>query len=266
MEQIKIYHYYSFGYNYRILLDGNSNLTNKQCYDHIKSYNDFIRRLDLGVTTSSIGLVGLIEDMTKLQKLVKAKRTRDNKVEEAFWKQIIEKLKKVDTTLDAELNTKIAYLLNAKRYSNEILLKKIYHLFSTDTYAALPEIAQFDFEEAGKCLAFDRYTACGFHSLRGTEDVLKMFYEKVIGVTAIDSATWGTFETAITEAIARGTLIPPPEEQLIINIRSLRKYYRNKTQHPQNTYSSDEAQDLLSLCIKTVNELVADLRSRGLLS
>lgn len=265
MEQIRIYDYYSFGYNYNILLSGHSNKTNSQCLEDLKTYTNFIRRLDLRVTISSIKLVQLIPEMEKLQKLAKAKKTKDLKVDPAFWKSIVEKLNKVDSTLDAELNTKIAYLLDEKRFTNEILLGKIQQLFSKDTFALLPTIAQFDFEESGQCLAFDRYTACAFHSLRGTEDVVKMYYEKLFSTTATDRDTWGTYETAITTAIGNGTLTPHPDEQLIINIGSLRKYYRNKTQHPQNTYSSDESQDILSLCIKTVNDIILDLKKRSLI-
>lgn len=138
-------------------------------------------------------------------------------------------------------------------------------MFSKETFVLLPTIAQFDFNESGQCLAFDRYTACAFHSLRGTEDVIKLYYEKLFAVSATEKDTWGNFETAITTGIKNGTITPTPDEQLVINISSLRKYYRNKTQHPQNTYSSDEAQDLLSLCIKTVNEIIVDLRNRNLI-
>lgn len=213
------------------------------------------------MTISSINLVQLIPD---IEKLGKAKKTKDQIIDSELWNSIVEKLKKIDTTLDAELNTKIAYLLDEKRFSNEILLGKIHQVFSKNTFVRLPVIAQFDFEECGQCLAFDRYTACAFHALRGTEDVVKMYYEKLFSTSSKEKDTWGTYETAITAGIQGGTITPKPDEQLIINIGSLRKYYRNKTQHPQNTYSSDEAQDLLSLCVKTVNEIIQDLQKRHL--
>lgn len=265
MEQIKIYDYYSFGYNYNNLLSGHTDKTYSQCLEDLKTYTNFIKRLDLRVTISSIKLVQLIPEMEKLQNLANAKKTKNQKVDPVFWKSIVEKLNKVDSTLDAELNIKIAYILEEKRFTNEILLGKIQQLFSRDTFALLPTIAQFDFEESGQCLAFDRYTACAFHSLRGTEDVVKMYYEKLFSLNATDKDTWGSYENAITNGIGNGTLTPLPDEQLIINIGSLRKYYRNKTQHPQSTYTSDESQDILSLCIKTVNDIIFDLKKRNLI-
>jgi len=112
MEQIKIYEYYSFGYNYKILLEENTSRTNYECLEALKKYTTFIRNLDLRVTTSSIKLVHLVPDMVKLQKLAKAKKTKNQIVDNTLWKSIVLKLKKVDSTLDAELNTKIAYLLD----------------------------------------------------------------------------------------------------------------------------------------------------------
>lgn len=262
MEQIKIYEFYSFGYNYNILLNGNSNKTNEEFYKDVIVYVEFINKLDLRVTISSIKLVNLQPEFDKLAKLGKAIKTKKQTVEVGFRKIIVDKLMKVDSTLDAELNIKIGYLLDEKRFTKEILLDNINLLFSINSFFLLPSIAQFDFEESGKCLAFDRYTACAFHALRGTEDVVKMYYEKLFSKTANDRDTWGTYENAITTAITSGTLLPQPDEQLILNITNIRKYYRNKTQHPQNTYSSDEAQDLLSLCTKTVNEIIQDLKQR----
>ncbi len=265
MEQIEIYGYYSFGYNYRILVNEHDEETNFICYDFIKDYIAFVDKLDLRVTKSAIALSDIQTDFEKLRKLAAATKTKGNTIDKALRISIVSKLKKIDSVLDAELSTKIAYILDEKRVSNEILLTKIGNLFSKNTFSRLPSIALFDFEESGKCLAFDRYTACAFHALRGTEDVLKMYFKLALAVTPKESDTWGTFENAIIKAIANNTLTPHPSEELVINISSLRKYYRNKTQHPQMTYSSDETQDLLSHCIKTVNELFADLDKRALL-
>ena len=265
MNYTKIYDYYSFGYNYNNLLKGDINKTNSQCLADLKIYNNFIRHHDLRVTISSIQLSHLVPEMEKLKKLANAKKTKDQIIDPKFWNSIIEKLKKVDTTFDAELNTKIAFTLEEKRYSNETLLDKIYQLFGENTFGVLPSIAKFDFEESGKCLAFDRYTASAFHSLRGTEDVVKMYYERLFSITANDKDTWGTYENKIKKELDDGKLIPSPDEQLIISMASLRKYYRNQTQHPQMIYSSDQSQDILSNCIKVVIDIVVDLKSRNLI-
>ncbi|UGS24496.1 hypothetical protein [Flavobacterium channae] len=265
MDKITIFQYYRFGFNYRILHDNNINLSNEVLFGRFEEYLEFIDDLHLNVTKNAIKQTKLNVEIEKLKKLAKAAKTKSLTVDKTLHDSLNSKVLKIDTVLDAELGTKIGYILDEKRHSNEILTENIDKLFNKCYYEALPTIAQYDFKESGLCLAFDRYTACAFHSLRGTEDVLKWYYSLTLSITPTENDTWGTFETALKNAITANTITPHPSEHLMINIGSIRKYYRNKTQHPQLTYSSDEAQDLLSLCIKTVNEIMTDLKARGLI-
>ena len=265
MEKSKIFQYYAFGYNYRILLEDLTNDKNVTLAERYNQYLKFINDLKLSITKSAIKIKKLDVEITKLDKLGKARKTKDLKIEKALHDSLREKLIKIDTTLDAELHTKTGYILDDKRFSNEILIENISKLFNKGYFLALPAVAQYDFKESGICLAFDRFTACAFHALRATEDVLKWYYTLVLSATPTESDTWGTYETAIKNAITNGALTPPPSEPLMLNIGSIRKYYRNKTQHPQLMYSLDESQDLLSLCTKTTCELISDLKARTLI-
>jgi len=184
MEQVKIYDYYSFGFNYTILLIDRKKSSNKVCFDDLERHINFIKTLDLRVSLSCIEMLTLDDDLEILKKLATNLETSSKDIDPALWDKIVEKLKKIDTALDGELNIKIAYLLDEKRFSNEILLNNINKLFSPKTFLLLSTIAQYDFEESGKCLAFDRYTACAFHALRGTEAVLKIYYEKILQIVA----------------------------------------------------------------------------------
>lgn len=264
MRKVEIYKYYSFGYNYFILLHNSSGKTNKEFLYDLNNYIEFIRSLKLRVTESSLALQGLFNDLETLQKLNRGKN-KDVTIPEELHTLIIEKIRNTDQTLDAELNVIAAYYLqNDKRISQDILEHNIQKLFPDGMFYSLPEIASIDFEEAGRCLLFNRYTACAFHTLRGTEDVLKDYYQKLLSCVSNDTQTWWSFHSEIEKKIAEGIIIPKPSEELMINLNSLRKYYRNKTQHPQMIYNSDEAQDLLFLCIKTVSEMIKDLNKRGL--
>jgi hypothetical protein len=262
MIKVNLYEYYSFGYNYYILLNNSFNKSNKEFYEDIVKYAEFISQLDLKVTKSSLNLQGINEAIYKLEKLGKG-RKKNEIISEEIHNSIIKILEKTDSTLDAELNIKIAFLNDSKRVSNELLTDQIDKLFGKEIFIELPEIAQYDFSEAGKCLTFDRFTACGFHCLRGTEAVLKLFYEKILNKTATETLTWGNFHQEIEANINNGGITPKPSPELMINLNSLRMYYRNKTQHPQLIYNSDNVQDLLFLCIKTVNEMIGDLLKRG---
>lgn len=266
MNKVEIYEYYSFGYNYNNLLTRSSQDTIEEFSKKIEDYVNFINDLKLKVTKSSLKLQGINVDFEKLSKLNKGKK-KSEPVPKEIHESIITKIKNTDKTLDAELNIISAYYLqNDKRISQEILESEMSKLFANNVFHSLPEIAFYDFDEAGKCLLFNRYTACAFHTLRGTEDTLKFYYQKLLNVVAIESQTWWNFYDEIEKSITNGKITPKPSEELMINLNSLRKFYRNKTQHPQMIYNSDEAQDLLFLCVKTSSEMINDLEKRGIIS
>jgi hypothetical protein len=264
MKKTSLYKYYSFGYNYNILLNDSEAKSNKDFFNDLKTYYEFIKYLDLKVTLSCLTMQDMSSDLEKLEKTTRGKN-KDKPIAKELYSSIIEKLKNADSTLDAELNIKAGYLVGDKRVSEDLLVNNIHKLFAENTYIELPEIAQSDFGEAGKCLSFDRYTASAFHALRGTESVLKMFYEKLLDKPSNEKQTWGNFHQEMEANIKNEKINPAPSEELMINLDSLRVYYRNKTQHPHLTYNSDESQDLLFLCIKTVNEIIKDLINRGLI-
>jgi hypothetical protein len=265
MKSVKLYDYYSFGYNYRLLLSSDGDTTVEEFADELRRYSDFVKNHDLKVTLSSLRLHDINEDLTQVDKLNKGKRKKE-KIPLELHKKIIEKIRKADPTLDAELNIEVAFLLEKKRFSNEILTSKIESVFSESIFSELPEIARYDFSECGKCLSFDRFTAAGFHALRGTEDTLKFYYSKLLSKVPTDRQTWGSFYSEIEKDNKAGTITPVVHEELLMNLENLRKYYRNRTQHPQLMYSSDEVQDLFFLCIKTVNQMMKDLLDRKLIT
>jgi len=265
MKCEKLYKYYSFGFNYYILLN-TSVWTNQSLLKRLEEYYEFVRELDLSVTLSGIDFNNLDAERDQLAKICRKKDLRTKSVDGKLLKSLHDKLNKIDHILDAELDTKVGYVPSEKRYSLKYLSGDISQLFAKDIFVSLPRVACFDFKECGMCLAMDRYTACAFHVLRGTEDVLKLYYSRLLKKTPTVAATWGTFLKSINDAIRAKRINPEPPEELILNLESLRKYYRNRTQHPDLIYSGDEVQDLLGLCIKTVNEIVKDIQQRKILS
>ena len=81
----------------------------------------------------------------------------------------------------AELNILPSFLAFGKEgYDINVLIDDGLKLFSPSTLSKCPE-AKFDMQEAGKALAFELATACGFHVFRVTEAVLKRYWEYISG-------------------------------------------------------------------------------------
>jgi hypothetical protein len=111
-------------------------------------------------------------------------------------------------------------------------------LFAPDVFAELPDIARIDFQEAGRCIAFERSTASSFHLLRGTESVLRQFYLHTVrqGRLRETQRTWGSI---VQQMRSRRH---PPSLTLLDNLDNIRRNYRNPTQHPELVYDVQGAQ------------------------
>ncbi|WP_369253325.1 hypothetical protein [Geodermatophilus amargosae] len=161
----------------------------------------------------------------------------------------------VRTTMLAEAAGQIAYITRDKRYDVGRLLNDVPSLMAPGVYEGLPSLAKFDFEQAGRCIAFEMPTAAAFHSMRGTEAVLRDFYLRLVLQKRLKPPLmW----FAMTEALNKRR--SPPPEVLMNNLDNLRKSFRNPTQHPDKVYDIEEVQDLFALSIDVVNRMSKHLK------
>ena len=151
-------------------------------------------------------------------------------------------------TLEAEAKGKMAFITTEKRYDAAHLMRDIARVFGQGVYAQLPDVAQYDFAEAGKCIAFERPTAAAFHLLRGVEAALRTFHNGVL--PASRALLW---KPAVDELRAH---LPPAHRPVLDHLDNIRASFRNPTQHPEKIYDVEEAQDLLALCVDVVNRMV----------
>jgi hypothetical protein len=163
-------------------------------------------------------------------------------------------------TLDAESSGRLAFIVTDKRIDADKLYYSVETLLAPGVFVLLPEVAKYDLEECGKCIAFERPTAAAFHMLRGTESVLRMFYHTLVKRKRISSLLWGP----IVDALKKKRNPPPPE--LLNNLDNIRRSFRNPTQHPEKIYDIQEAQDLFGLCVDVINRMVRYLKEERLLA
>ena len=157
----------------------------------------------------------------------------------------------VRKTFEAETSGVFAYVVTDKRLDIQKLLGKVELLFSPEVFELCPEIAKYDFAEAGKCIAYERPTAASFHILRGTESVLRLFYKRYIR-PAQTGLTWGQ----MTHALSNKPSGKKPDVTILQNLDHIRISFRNPTQHPDKVFDIHEVQDLFGLCIDAVNRMM----------
>src|SRR5687767_6428536 len=109
-----------------------------------------------------------------------------------------------------------------------------------------------------KCIAFERPTAAAFHILRGTEDVLRSYYRRMVRNGRIKSSMWGAI---VQDLRKRGAT--KAHVTLNNHLDNIRSSFRNPTQHPEAIYDIHEVQDLWAVCIDVVNRMHKALVAEG---
>lgn len=174
MNTKHLYEYYSFGYNYRLLLEGREGHSIDEVKEELMSHAQFLRENNLQVTIKALG-----QDIVEFYESL-AKKEGGHKFSSEDSAKMVNVLEAAATTLNSELKLREAYILTEKRFDLKKLLDKVDDLFAKDVFPKLPEIARFDFYEAGKCIAFERSTAACFHLLRATESTVREYYNKLM--------------------------------------------------------------------------------------
>ena len=109
-----------------------------------------------------------------------AKRPKDALLSHEDAEKLNKIMNEIRFTFEAETQGIFAYFVTDKRLDVKKLLEHVNQLFSPKVFEACPETARYDFKEAGLCVAFELPTAAAFHILRGTEDVIRLYYKKYI--------------------------------------------------------------------------------------
>lgn len=255
MQYQSLYTFYWLGTCLRFLQDANEGI---DVHGHggiifnIEKFFEDLEELRLNVT------VRLGHE--KLDVMLSALKTKpeDAVLSEDDARELRRVIGRLRDTLDAEIKGIGAYTPTPKRLDLTRLLSDVPSLFAPSVYNKLPPIAQFDFEEAGKSIAFERPTAAAFHILRGTEDVLRFYYKGMVRSGRISSSMWGPIVIDL-----RKRTLTKRFEALNNHLDNIRVSFRNPTQHPEAIYDIHEVQDLWAVCVDVVNRMVKTMQNEG---
>jgi len=248
MKSKSIYKYIYFGTALRYLQDAKEGHPIKGDGRILLNLNTFLSCLEefhLPVTQRAAGeLMSFKDEIKKLEGSLTEEQASN-------LGTIMTDLRK---TLFAEASGNIAYIVVDKRIDVNKLLSGVSSLMAPGVFDKLPTIAKYDFEEAGKCIAFERPTAAAFHILRGTESVLRKYYCSIVKRNRVDPLLWGP----MVESLKRRR---NPLTTLLNHLDHIREDYRNPTQHPEKIYDIEEVQELFNLCIEAVTRMAASFLS-----
>jgi hypothetical protein len=135
--------------------------------------------------------------------------------------------------------------------------------------------AMSDVEEASKCLAFDRHTACVFHLMRVVEVGIRSVARCLNIPDPVKPAerNWGIILKTIKEEMERRSTASPigwPNladaaffDQCYSSLDAVKNAWRNPTIHIENKYTGEEAEDILGAVRGFMRRLVSRMDQQG---
>lgn len=136
------------------------------------------------------------------------------------------------------------------------LIDEIESAFSPGCWKRLSRTSNREIEECGKCLAFERYTAAGFHMLRGLETEVRDYVCLVI-----HSMPTGHGLGAYIDTLRKSGA----DAKLLEALDSIRGLDRNPLMHPEDWLDRDDAIGIFNIAQVAFERLISDLEKRKLL-
>ena len=125
-------------------------------------------------------------------------------------------------------------------------------LYPIEIVTKVPE-AVYDVIEAGKALAFDLPTACGFHVFRVTESVLRRYYMEVTKATVAPKVR------NIAVYINSMRQNKCGDEKILSALKQMSDLHRNPLIHPDSALSTEEAIATLGMSRSVVASMLSAL-------
>ncbi len=164
--------------------------------------------------------------------------------------------------LTAECRKSETYFIEKKvGFDISTLLHTAEENLHSSIISLLPKESLLEVRAAGRCLALECYTACGFHILRGLEVVMAAYYKRVSGKDK-EFRSWHNYVEALTglekEVDGKKPKFPSPKVAAMLD--RMRQLERNPLMHPSDTLDEMAADTLFKLSIVTMTELAKDMR------
>lgn len=167
-----------------------------------------------------------------------------------------------EAVLRAEMQAAPAFVARRRGiYDTAELVNVAQHAVPADLVPAVSSKALVELDSAGRCLAFELWTAAGFHTCRAVEAVMEDYYRQMCAGTGTLNS-WYDYTQALENAIKAGK--PPLPEQATINhLTTLRKYNRNEIAHPRVVLDEAEAVTVFNLGLAVILLMARELLDAG---
>jgi hypothetical protein len=183
---------------------------------------------------------------------------------------MLSSLDKLENILEYELDQQHAYLIEKVGiYDTDNLIDHAdQHLSATASQVVSDEVKE-DFKAAGRCLAFDLFTACGFHAVRALEATARIYYKQNTGKDAAQTdRPLGGMANDLRDVADDKNGKPPkplPKDHImrliISNLDRMNNIYRKPITHPEMVLKTrDDAKNVFDLASVSIALIAEQIR------
>lgn len=167
-----------------------------------------------------------------------------------------------ETSLEDDLTRLPTYIIERTgAYSTDQLIGTAENVFANDLRENyIPAQAILDFRSAGRCLAYDLPTACGFHVYRATDAMLRRYCLHFGAIPKGTGRDWGRYIAAL-RIVLDGDGAKKPNVRTVELLDSIRAIDRNPLVHPEQNLDNDGALIAFDLCKNAVSLMASDVKA-----
>jgi hypothetical protein len=157
-------------------------------------------------------------------------------------------LRDFEAVLKEELSLADTYAVAQKgAYSTAELITNSCKMLPVSVQASLPPQATSDFNQAGRCFAFETFTAAAFHLFRAIEAVMAIYFKHVTGKKKPTNLRnwWVYIETMRKSKKA--------DDKILQALDHIRDKYRNPITHPDESVDADQVLVLFGLAVSVMS-------------
>ena len=282
MNKINLPFYYQLGAVLNPLAQTNLTTANKgqiyfaayQVRFSLRTLLDSVESLKICRATGE-GLLRAIDDMEQVlgQAGLTQQLTETLQPGDVAFQNVAMMAARLEVVLSEELATLVTYHVTQKGiYDTADLVEHAERCLPSTAQGAIGETVIGELQQAGRCLALDSPTACGFHMMRALEAVLYRYYLSMCQPPSQEPLdNWGAYLSALRKAAGldsqcKGSEAAPAIKdaaavkhvaRLVPLLQQMKDQDRNLIMHPEIVLTEEEASSLFETA-KAAIILMAD--------
>lgn len=173
-----------------------------------------------------------------------------------MYQRLIGAAKKFEIVLSEELQTLATYHVTQKGiYFTPDLIDKAELTLPQEVLSRIDQRTKDEIRESGRCLAFDNFTASGFHIIRAIESVIHKYYLTVCDPKPAPDRleNWGAYISRLHE------LKRPDVEEIVALLQQIKDQHRNLIMHPEIVLNFNEAYTLFEISKAAIMAMASKL-------